>query len=64
MLVNVLNDRFVEGYRSAIFTKETTFNTELNDLRKTISLRKSYVSVARISVRNVIENYAEHDIHC
>ena len=41
MLVNVINDRFVEGYGLASFTKETTFNTELNDLRKIICLRKS-----------------------
>ena len=39
-------------------------NTELNDLRKIICLRKSQVSVERISVCNVIENVMEHGIHC
>ena len=37
---------------------------ELNDLRKIICLRKSEVSVERISVCSVIENLAEHDIRC
>ena len=36
---------------------------ELNDLRKIICLRKSEVSVERISVYN-IENLAEYGIHC
>ena len=39
-------------------------NTELNDLRKSSCMRKSEVSVERISVRNAIENLAEHGIHC
>ena len=39
-------------------------NTELNDLRKSSCMRKSEVSVERISVRNVNENLAEHGIHC
>ena len=39
-------------------------NTEINDLRKIICLRKPEVSVERISVCNVIENLAEHSIHC
>ena len=39
-------------------------NTELNDLRKNICLRKSEVSVERISVCNAIENLAEHGINC
>ena len=40
------------------------YNTESNDLRKIICLRKSEVTVGRISVCNVIENLAEHGIHC
>ena len=39
-------------------------NTESNDLRKNFCVRKSEVSVERISVSNVIENLAEHGIHC
>ena len=39
-------------------------NTELNDLRKNICLRKSEVSVERISVCNVVEILEEHGIHC
>ena len=39
-------------------------NTELNDLRVIICLRKSEVIVERISVCKVIENVAEHGIHC
>ena len=35
----------------------------INDLRKFICLRKSEVSVERISVCNVTENLAEHGIH-
>ena len=35
-------------------------NTELNDLRKLILIRKSEVFVERISVFKVIENLAEH----
>ena len=38
-------------------------NTEWNDLRKIICLRKSEVSVERVSVCKVIENLAEHGIH-
>ena len=37
---------------------------ELNDLRKIMCLRKSEVSVERISVCNIIENLAEYGIHC
>ena len=40
-----------------------TANTELNDLRRIICLRKYEVSVERISVCNVIKNLAEHGIH-
>ena len=39
-------------------------NTELNDLRKIICLRKSEVSVEKISVCYIIANLAAHDIHC
>ena len=35
--------------------------TELNDLTKTICLRKSYVLLTK---RDVIEILAEHGIHC
>ena len=38
-------------------------NTELNDSRKIIRLRKTEVSVERNSVYKVDENLAEHDIH-
>ena len=40
------------------------YNTELNDLRKRVCLRKSKLSVESISGYNVIENLAEHGIHC
>ena len=36
----------------------------INNLRKNICLRKSEVLVERISACYVIENLAEHDIHC
>ena len=39
-------------------------DTEVNGLKENISLRKSEVYVERISVCNVIENLAEHGIHC
>ena len=38
--------------------------TERNDLRKIICLRKSEVSVVRISVCYITENMVEHGIHC
>ena len=38
--------------------------TGLNNLRKIICLRKSEVSVERISVCNVTENLLGHAIHC
>ena len=41
-----------------------TYKTELNDLKKTIYLRKPEGSVERISVCNAIKNLAEHGIHC
>ena len=43
---------------------ETILNTELNDWRIIICLRKSEVSLERISVKNVIENFEKHGIHC
>ena len=39
-------------------------NTELNDLKIIICLRKSEDSVERISVFTVIEKLEEHSIHC
>ena len=39
-------------------------NTELNGLRKIVRLRKSEVSIERISVYDVIENLLQHGIHC
>ena len=39
-------------------------NTELNDLRIIICLKKSDVTVERISVCNVTEKLMEHSIHC
>ena len=40
------------------------FNMELNDLRKITCAKTFDVSVDRTSVCNVIENFAEHGIHC
>ena len=42
---------------------QVIFNSELNDLRKIICLRKSEISVERFSVCNIIENLEEHGIH-
>ena len=39
-------------------------NTELNDLRKIICLRKSEGSVKRFSVCDVIENLSERGMRC
>ena len=39
-------------------------STELIDLRITICLKKSEVSVERISVYIVVGNLVEHSIHC
>ena len=39
-------------------------HTELNDMRIIICLRKSEVTIERISVCNVIEKLREHGIHC
>ena len=44
------------------FMRATKYSTELNDLGK--NLRKSEVSVERISVCNFIEKLEEHGIHC
>ena len=38
-------------------------NTELNDLRNIMCLRKPEVSVERLSVYNVIEKLTEHSTH-
>ena len=45
------------------FINKFLYNTELNDLRKIICLRKSEVSVDRISVC-YIKNLAEHCLPC
>ena len=42
-----------------VLPKVILYNTELNDLRKIICLRKTKVSVERISVHKVIENLVE-----
>ena len=39
-------------------------NTELNDLRKSICLRKSEVYVLKKKVSDVFEKLLEHGIHC
>ena len=44
------------------FAGRQLLNTELNDLRKIIYLRKSKLIVERISVCNVIEKLMEHDM--
>ena len=41
-----------------------TYNTELNELRIIICLRKSEVTFERISVCNVTGKLAEHGIYC
>ena len=43
---------------------ERRCNTEFNDLRKFICLKKYEVSVETITVCSVIENLAEHGIYC
>ena len=40
------------------------YNTELNDLRIIICLRKSEVSFERISVCKVTKNLTKHGINC
>ena len=47
-----------------IFITCIMFNMEINVLRIIICLRKSEVSVERISVYNAIEKLLEHIIHC
>ena len=37
---------------------------ELNDWRIVVCLRKSQVTVQRISVSNVNEKFMEHGVHC
>ena len=44
--------------------RRVTTNTELNDLRMIVCLRKPEVTVERISVCNVTEKMMEHGIHC
>ena len=44
-------------------THQMNKTTELNDLKIIICLRKSKVTVERISVCNVIEILMEHGIH-
>ena len=39
-------------------------NNNITQMRKTISFRKSGVTVESISVCNAIENFMEHGIHC
>ena len=43
---------------------DSSYNKELNDLRKNICDRKSEVSVERNSVCHEIEHLMEHGIHC
>ena len=45
------------------YTEVVIINTKLNVVKKNINLRKSEVSVERISVCNVIESLAKHCIH-
>ena len=44
--------------------EKVILNTELNDLKIIICLRKSEVTAERISVCNVIKILMEHGIHC
>ena len=44
--------------------KSIRYNTEVNDLRVIICLRKSKVPVDKIFVCNVTEKLMEHGIHC
>ena len=52
----------MEGSLTTVAT--SMINTELNDLRIILCLRKSEVTVERNSVCNVIEKLMEHGIHC
>ena len=58
-LLHSSNGRQYTWYSIALIN-ENILNTELNNLRKMIGLRKTYVSVGRISVYKVIENSMEH----
>ena len=62
----IYNGNFKTRYSQLVLLVIYCFivNTELNDMRKAICLRKCEVSVERISVCNVIGNLAEHGIHC
>ena len=55
--------RYLKCVGKPLFQRES-FNTELNDLRIIICLRKSECIVERISVYNVIEKLIEHGILC
>ena len=60
-------DNIWEATRDEPLYLNTHYNSELNDLRKSICLRKKYqkpeLPVERISVCNVIENLTELGIH-
>ena len=62
MIINVKMPTFLSRTNFMLCLK--AHNMELNDLRIIIRFRKSEVSVERISFCNIIENLAEHDIHC
>ena len=51
-------------YTILAFLSAIGLNTQLKDLRKIICLRKSEVTVERISVCNVTEKMMEHGIQC
>ena len=56
---------YLVSYKTGFYpSKITTINMELNDLRIINCLRKSEVTVGRISVYNVIEKLIEHGIDC
>ena len=52
------------GFLRNILPSKFNLNTELNDLRKMICLRKTQVSVERISVYKIIESLVQHGRHC
>ena len=54
----------LEKNKSLSTLKVSTSNTELNDLRIIICLRKSEVAVEKNSVCNVNAKLMEHGIHC
>ena len=51
-------------YTHRVYRWEARENLKLNDLTIIICLRKSEVTVQRISVSNVTEKMIEHGIHC